>query len=171
MSDRKMPAKRLTELALLTGTALVIFVIELRIPPLTQIPGIKPGLANIITVYCVYRYKPWETALVVAARVILGAMFAAGFSTMLFSAAGALLCLAGMIPVSKLFPKLPVWACSIVGAVFHNIGQTAAAVIYLGSAAPVAYLPFLLLSGVITGAFTGLCALFIINGIKHGKNR
>lgn len=167
MSDnRKMPVKRLTELALLTAAALIIFVIELQIPPLTAIPGIKPGLANIVTVYCVYRYKPWETALVVAARVILGAMLAAGFSTILFSSAGAVLCLAGMIPVSRLFPRLPIWACSIIGAVLHNIGQTAAAVIYLGSFAVVWYLPYLLAAGVISGLFTGLCAHFVIVRMK-----
>lgn len=171
MSDNsKMPVKRLTELAMLTAVALIIFVIELQIPPLTAIPGIKPGLANIITVYCVYRYKPWETAMVVAVRVILGAVFAASFSTILFSAAGAVMCLAGMIPVSRLFPGLPIWACSIIGAVLHNIGQTAAAVIYLGSFAVIGYLPFLLLAGIVSGLFTGLCAHFVIARIrKSGK--
>lgn len=164
--NKKMPVERLTELAMLTAAALIIFVIELQMPPLTAIPGIKPGLANIITVYCVYRYKPWETALVVAVRVILGAMFAASFSTILFSAAGAVMCLAGMIPLSRLFPKLPIWACSIVGAVLHNVGQTAAAVMYLGSFSVIGYFPFLLLSGIISGTFTGLCAHFVIERIK-----
>ena len=130
MSDnRKMPVKRLTELAMLTAVALIIFVIELQIPPLTAIPGVKLGLANIITVYCVYRYKPWEAALVVAVRVIIGAMFAASFSTILYSASGAFLCLLGIIPVSRLFPKLPIWACSVIGAVLHNIGQIAAVIV------------------------------------------
>lgn len=169
MNNGKMTAKRLAELALLTAAALIIFIVELQIPPLTEIPGIKPGLANIITVYCVYRYKPWETALVVTARVILGAVFAAGFMTIIFSAAGALLCLLGMIPVSRLFPKLPVWACSIIGAVLHNTGQTAAAVICLGSFAVLGYFPFLLLGGIISGTFTGLCAQFVISRIKSGK--
>jgi len=167
MSNKHLPAKRLAELALLTAAALIIFVIELQLPPLTPVPGIKPGLANIITVYCVYRCKPWETALVVAARVILGALFAASFSTILFSAAGAALCLAGMIPVSRIFPKLPIWACSIVGAVLHNLGQTLAAVIWLGSFSVLGYFPFLLISGVISGAFTGLCAWVVIGRVKR----
>ncbi|MBR3629454.1 MAG: Gx transporter family protein, partial [Oscillospiraceae bacterium] len=49
-----MRTKRLTELALLTSLALIIFVIELRIPDLVPIPGVKLGLANIITVYAVF---------------------------------------------------------------------------------------------------------------------
>lgn len=167
MSDnRKMPVKKLTELAMLTAVALIIFVIELQIPPLTAIPGIKPGLANIITVYCVYRYKPWEAALVVAVRVILGAMFAASFSTILYSAAGALMCLVGMIPVSRLFPKLPIWVCSMIGAVLHNIGQIAAVIISFGTFAVIGYLPFLLLGGIISGLFTGFCAHFVIGRLK-----
>ena len=167
MSDReKTPIKRLTELAMLTAVALIIFVIELRIPDLLPVPGVKPGLANIITVYCVYRYKPSETALVVGVRVFLGAVFASSFSTILFSASGALLCLLGMIPASRLFPKLPIWVCSIIGAVLHNIGQTAAAVIYMRSTAVLWYLPILLISGCIAGAFTGLCAGYVIKRLK-----
>lgn len=167
--NRKMPVRRLTELAMLTAAALIIFVIELRIPDLSPVPGVKLGLANIVTVYCVYRYKPWETALVVGARVFIGAVFASSFTTILFSAAGAFFCLAGMIPVSRVFRKLPIWVCSIIGAVLHNIGQTMAAVVYLGSFAPVLYLPVLFISGGIAGAFTGLCAQFAVD--RLGKNK
>lgn len=159
--NNKLPVKKLAELAMLTAVALIIFVVELRIPDLSPIYGVKLGLANIITVFCVYRYRPWETALVVGCRVFLGAVLASSFSTLLFSASGAFLCLAGMIPVSRLFPKLPIWVCSMIGAVLHNIGQTIAAVIYLGSFASVMYLPILLVSGVIAGAFTGVCAQIV----------
>lgn len=169
--NKKMPVKRLTELAMLTAAALIIFVIELRIPDLSPVPGVKLGLANIITVYCVYRYKPWETAMAVGVRVFLGAVFASTFTTILFSASGALLCLAGMIPVSRIFRKLPIWVCSIIGAVLHNIGQTVAAVVYMGSFAPALYLPVLIISGCIAGAFTGLCAHLTIDRIeKHRVN-
>ncbi len=161
MSDKKISAKKLAELSLLTALALIIFVVELRIPDLSPVPGVKLGLSNIVTMYCLYRFRPWETALVVSARVLLGAVFASSPVTLIFSAAGAFLCLAGMIPLSRFLPKLPIWLCSIIGAVLHNIGQVAAAVIYMGSFAPVYYLPVLLISGCIAGAFTGLCAHFV----------
>ena len=162
----KMSVRRLTELAMLSAAALIIFIVELRIPDLSPVYGVKLGLANIITVYCVYRYKPYEAALVTAVRVILGAFFAVSFTTILFSAAGAALCLLGMIPVSRLLPKCPVWVTSVIGAVLHNIGQITAAVLYMNTTKVLVYLPVLLLSGVIAGAFTGLCAQLVISRIR-----
>ena len=57
-----MKTKRIAELALLTAIALIIFIIELRIPNLFAIPGVKLGLANIVTVYAVYKYSAKEVA-------------------------------------------------------------------------------------------------------------
>lgn len=66
-----MRAKKLTELALLTIVALIIFVVELRIPDSVPIPGVKLGLANIITVYAVYHYRAKEVFLIVLVRILL----------------------------------------------------------------------------------------------------
>ena len=65
----------MTELALLTAIALIIFVVELQIPNLSPVAGVKLGLANIITVYAVYRCKWSEAALMLLARVLLGSFF------------------------------------------------------------------------------------------------
>ena len=51
-----MKAKKLAELSMLTAVALIIFIVELRLPDLTPIQGVKLGLANIITIYAVYKY-------------------------------------------------------------------------------------------------------------------
>lgn len=59
----------------MTGIALVIFVVELQIPNPFPIPGIKFGLANIVTVYAMYRYWVEDVMLVVGARVFLIALF------------------------------------------------------------------------------------------------
>ena len=67
-----MKVKRLAELALLTALALIIFVIELQIPNPVPVPGAKLGLANIITVFSVYHYRPKEVLLIVFARILLG---------------------------------------------------------------------------------------------------
>lgn len=164
--NKKMPVRRLAELSVLTAAALIIHIVEQQFPGISVIEGMKLGLANIITVFCVYRYKPYETALVVAARVILGSLFASSFSAIIFSASGALLCLAGMIPLSRLLPKLPMWLCSVVGAVLHNIGQTAAAAAVTGSLAVVGYLPLLLAAGCVAGALTGVCAQLVSERMK-----
>ena len=73
----------MTELALLTAIALIIFAVELQIPNLSPVAGVKLGLANIITVYAVYRCKWSEAALILLARVLLGTFFSSTPSALL----------------------------------------------------------------------------------------
>lgn len=157
-----MKTKKLTELALLATIALTIFMVERQIPNPIPIPGVKLGLANIVTVYAVYRYRPREVLLLVLTRIILGAIFGGNMMLLLYSAAGGLLCLAGMIPLHHMIPERTLWISSVLGAVLHNIGQIAVAVLVAGSPGILMYFPFLLVSGSCAGAFTGLCAQFFI---------
>ena len=106
-----MKTKRLTELALLATIALTIFMVERQIPNPIPIPGVKLGLANIVTVYAVYRYRPREVFLLVMTRIILGAIFGGNMMALMYSAAGGLLCLAGMIPLHHLIPERTLWIC------------------------------------------------------------
>lgn len=153
-----MSAQKLTQLSLLTAAALILYVIELRLPSPVPIPGVKLGLANIITVVAVYRFRPHEVFLLVTARVILGALFAGNFSALLFSVCGAFLCLGGMLLVRRVLSERELPLCSVLGAMLHNIGQTAAAVWVMQSASVLAYLPILMVTGCVAGLFTGLCA-------------
>ena len=162
-----MNVKRLTELALLSTVALIIFVIELRIPNPFPIPGVKLGLANIITLYAVFRYRPSETAMIVTVRLLLGSIFSGNPSALLYSAAGAISCLCGMLLLRRILPEKQIWLCSVIGAMLHNIGQITAAVIIMQSFGVVAYLPILLVTGSLAGAFTGLCAQLLLNRIKR----
>ncbi len=162
-----MNIKRLTELALLSSVALIIFVIELRIPNPVPIPGVKLGLANIVTVYAVFRYRPAETAMIVTMRLLLGAMFSGNPSALLYSAAGALCCLLGMLALRRFLPEEQIWLCSVIGAMLHNIGQITAAVIIMQSFSVTAYLPLLLVTGSLAGAFTGICAQLLVKRLKR----
>lgn len=162
-----MNIRRLTELALLSSVALIIFVIELRIPNPFPIPGIKLGLANIVTVYAVFRYRPSETALIVTVRLLLGAMFSGNPSALLYSAAGAICCLLGMLTLRNILAEKQIWLCSVIGAMLHNIGQITAAVIIMRSIGVIAYLPLLLATGSLAGAFTGLCTQHLLRRIKR----
>lgn len=158
-----MKAKRLTELALLTALASIIFIVELHLPNLSPVPGVKLGLANIITVYAVYRFKAYETALIVAARVLIGSMFSGNLSAVIYSLSGAVMCLIGMLFIRKIIPVKYIWLCSIIGGIFHNIGQITAAVIVMKTTAVISYLPILICSGCIAGAFTGICAGLVLS--------
>lgn len=161
--------KRLTELSVLTAVALIIFVVELQIPNPFPIPGIKLGLANIITVYAVYRYKPYEAAAITVVRLILGAVFAGNFAALIYSASGAALCLIGMLILRRFIDEKHIWISSVFGALLHNTGQMAAALIITQTPQLLAYYPFLLVSGCLAGAFTGLCAQIVISRLKKTK--
>ncbi len=149
---------KLTELSLLTAAALILYVVESRIPLPVPVPGVKLGLANIITVVAVYRYKPGEAAALVAVRLILGSMFAGSMSALLFSSAGAVLCLLGMLVLKRFLSEKDIPLCSVLGAIFHNLGQILVAVWVMQDVKVVAYLPVLIVTGCIAGLFTGLCA-------------
>ena len=164
-----MKTGKTVQLALLTALALIIFVVELQIPNPFPIPGVKLGLANIITVYAVYHYRAREVFLVVLIRILLGAVFSGNMAAMLYSLAGGMLCLVGMLPLKRLLSEKYLWVLSVLGAVFHNIGQIAAACLIAGWGV-LAYLPFLLVSGCLAGAFTGVCAQLVVRRIAPPKH-
>lgn len=164
-----MNVKRITQLALLTTIALIIFIIELRIPNLVPIPGVKLGLANIVTVYAMYHYTAKETMMIVLARILLGSIFGGNISAIFYSLGGALLCLAGMLLLRRVIDEKHIWICSILGAVLHNIGQIGVAALMMKTTAVFFYLPFLLVSGCIAGAFTGACAQILIKKVKLNR--
>ena len=159
--QRKPHTRRLAELSVLTSLSLIMFIIEMQLPPPVPVPGVKLGLANIITVYAVYHYKPHEAALVFFARVLLGALFAGNVQALIFSVSGGVLCLLGMILLCRITDKDMMIPASVIGAVLHNLGQTAAAVYVMNTTAVIAYLPYLIFCGCIAGAFTGACAYLV----------
>lgn len=156
-------------MGLLTCISLIIFVVEMQIPLPVPIPGVKLGLANIVTVFAVYRYSPKEAALILLARIILGAIFSGNISALIFSLSGGLLCLGGMIFLRHFIDEKHIYLCSILGAVLHNLGQIIAAIFVTSTLSVLAYLPFLTVSGCIAGLFTGICAQITFNRIGENK--
>lgn len=165
-----MKARRIAELSVLTAVSLIIFIIELQIPNPFPIPGIKLGLANIITVYAVYHYRAHEVAMIVTVRLLLGSVFSGNFMALIYSASGAFLCLLGMLLLKRIINEKHIWIASIFGAVLHNTGQIIAAIIVTQTVQIIAYYPFLLVSGCLAGLFTGLCAQLIMPRIRFFKN-
>ena len=151
-----MSAKRLAELAVLTAVSLIIFIIELQIPNPFRIPGIKLGLANIITVYAVYHYKPYEAVMIVAVRLLLGSVFSGNISALIYSASGSVLCLTGMLLLKRIIAESRLWLASVFGALLHNTGQLLSAMLLLQTAGLIAYYPFLVDSGCLAVTFTDL---------------
>ena len=161
-----MNTKRLTTDALLTSLALIIFIVEAQIPPLVPIPGVKLGLANIITVYALFRLGPKDAIAILLGRIVLGSVFAGQMISFFYSLAGGLLCFAVMMVLRKKLAEDQFWIASVIGAVFHNVGQILVAMVLFKTAAVAAYLPVLVVSGIVTGLFTGLAAQFVIDRMR-----
>ena len=160
-------ARRITLLALLTAIALTIFMVEAQIPAPIPIPGVKLGLANIITSYAMYVLGPADTLLILVSRVFLGAVFSGQMMTLLYSLGGGLCCYAAMLVLRKVISKDYLWLSSAISAVFHNLGQLLVAAGVMKTWAVLAYLPYLMLAGVCAGLFTGLCAQFLVRRLER----
>lgn len=158
-----MKTRKLTLLSLLTAIALTIFMVEAQIPALVPIPGIKMGLANIVTVFVVFAIGSKEAAAVLASRIFLGAVFAGNFSTIFYSAAGGVCAIGVTILLKKILTQKQLWVAGALGAIAHSIGQMVMAITLTGTPGLIAYLPVMIVVSIITGTFTGLCAQLLVN--------
>ena len=164
----KMTTKQLTLCGILTAMALALsylenfFPLSLAIP----IPGIKLGLANIVTVFALYALGPGQALLILLARCFLGAVFAGNMNALLFSLMGGVTAMLVMIALSRV-RRLAVSGVSVGGAAAHSGGQVAAAVVSLGETAPLYYLPVLLGVSLFTGALAGVIASCLFRALAH----
>jgi heptaprenyl diphosphate synthase len=161
-----MKTRDITRMALLTAIALTIFMVEAQLPGLVPVPGIKLGLANIITVYAVFALGPGKAALILTARIFLGAVFSGQMSTILYSGAGGALAIGMTILSRRILQEKQIWIAGVLGAIAHSVGQMAVAVGVTLTPGLLAYLPIMILIGIFTGAFTGLCAQFLTERLK-----
>ena len=163
---KKTPLRRLTYMAVLTAIALTIFMAEAQLPALAPLPGIKLGLANIVTVYAMFALGPGPAGLILLARVLLGSLFAGGMP-IFYSLSGGVSCYLAMRLLRRLLTPRQMWVCSVLGAMAHNAGQIGAAVLITRTPGVAVYLPVLLVSGILTGLFTGLCAQFVFSRLSR----
>ena len=162
-----MKTRKLTLLALLTAIALTIFMVEAQIPALVPIPGIKLGLANIVTVFAVFALGPKDAVLILSARIFLGAVFAGNFSTILYSASGGACAILVTIGLRRILKEDQLWAVGCLGAIAHSLGQMIAAIAITRTAGLLVYLPVMIVISIFTGLFTGLCAQLLVK--RGGK--
>ena len=126
----------LTRMALLTAVAVVLGYIEHLIPMPGGIPGIKLGLANTVLLYAIYLLDSRSAWLLMILKVGLSGLMYGGVSAMMFSFGGGLCSLVMMLLVKKLGGSgVSIIGVSVVGAVFHNVGQTAVAAFMVNTAA------------------------------------
>ena len=158
-----MKVQKMALLGVLTAGAIVIAILESFIPSI-GIPGVKLGLANIVILIILYELGIVEAIIVNLLRVIVVGFIRGTFLGMGFvmSLTGAVLSLGIMILFHLLIKKFSIVGVSVIGSIFHVGGQILVAMIYLGTAYIVLYLPFLAISAIITGVFVGIVAHLII---------
>ena len=152
----------LTALALGLSTLENLFPVTLFIP----LPGVKLGLANIVTVFALYQLGAAPALVLLVARCLLGSLFAGNASALLFSLLGGVGAMLVMILLRRA-KGLSIYGVSIAGAAAHNIGQIGAAMIVLGGTAVLGYLPMLLGVSLITGTLTGFVASLLFRAMKN----
>ena len=159
---------RLVFISLLVAQALVLNIFERMIPVPFITPGAKLGLANIITVVAIYMLTLKEATLIVVVRVVLATFLGGNLSGFFYSISGGLLSLIAMYIVVK-FGKdaVSIIGVSIIGAVFHNIGQIIIAAAVIQNLKIAAYLPVLFIAGIGTGIFVGITAKQLIVYLKR----
>ena len=157
-----MKTKKLTVLGLLSAVSLIVFVLELRLPPIVPIPGVKPGLSNIVVLVTLFAYDRKSAGAVLTVKTILGAVFAGSMLRFLYSAAGSVLCFLAAAALRDMAEEKRLWFLSAVAACAHNFGQLLIARFVMGTGTIWWYAPVLALSGILTGVFTGLCAKYTL---------
>lgn len=154
-NQTRMTVQNITRMALLAAVALALGWVEQFIP--APMPGIKLGLGNTVLLYALYLLDVRSAVLLMVLKVGLSGLMYAGVFAMVYSLCGGALSLLMMVLVKKLSrDSLSIIGVSVVGAVFHNVGQLLIAAALLGWRPVALYGPVLLIAGVVMGVVTGI---------------
>lgn len=161
-----MDYKKIPYYGLFAALAILMGYVEMLIPVPVPIPGVKLGLANVIIIIMMYFMDVKSAFFVSLIRVVLSGLLFAGFAGLLYSLSGAMLSFAVMALLKKT-DKFSIVGVSIAGGVFHNVGQIIVAALAVENVKMAYYLPFLLVSGVVTGMFIGIVAKTALGYLKR----
>ncbi len=152
--------------AILASLALIFSYVEFLFPLSLGIPGIKPGLANIVVVVALYKLGIRTALMVNVTRILLAAALFGSVFSGLYSLAGGLVSFAVMAALRKtnLFSTAGV---SMAGGVFHNLAQLTVAALIIESAQILYYFPLLLLAGMAAGLINGVLATWILRALRN----
>lgn len=150
---------------MLIALAMVLSYVEALIPVPFPVPGMKLGLANLVTIVGLYTVSVPGTAAVALLRIVLVGFTFGNMSSMLYGLAGGSVSLILMVILKKTgwFSQTGV---SVVGGIGHNIGQLCIAVWVTKQPGVLVYLPALLLAGTAAGGVIG-----IVGGLVAGRVR
>lgn len=159
--------KKYMRLVMLLSFSIVLSILESFIPLFNgYIPGLKLGLANIIVLIVLYKYDTKDVFFVSILRVIVVGLMRTGLFSInfFFSLSGALFSACSMILFKK--TKLSMIGVSVIGSIFHSIGQILIAILFLKNNNMIYYLPWLLLFSIPTGVFVGYISKKLLSELE-----
>ena len=154
-----MKTKRLTLLSIMLSISIVLSIVESMIPLPIVVPGVKIGLANVVTIIIMYLYGDRDAFLILILRIVLVGLLRGSIFNVTFylSLSGGLAAYA-MMYLFKHLKRFNIISISIMGAVGHSIGQIAMAIIIIERKELILYFPYILAISIATGVLTGLVA-------------
>lgn len=156
--------RQVTYVGIMVALALVLQLVEGMIPLPFIAPGVKLGLANIISLLAIIYFGFRQALLVVFLRVCMGAFLSGRLYSIAYGGIGAFFSILIMAIFYYRFTKyFSVHGISILGAVAHNIGQIFMASLLIDTVSIFRYLPILMVSGLITGYFIG----FVVHLLRN----
>lgn len=175
--------RRTAELGLILALALILSYVESLIPFSFGIPGIKLGLPNLIVLLLLYE-KPdscrapggravkcitkedQEAILVNGLRIVLSGFLFSNLYAILYALAGAAFSFFAM-SLGRRTKRFSMVGVSVLGGVFHNVGQLLVAMAVVETVAVAYYAPFLIVAGTVTGAILGIAAMTLLPYLRR----
>lgn len=155
--------------AILTTLALIFSYVEFLIPFTPAIPGVKPGLANIVVLFALYYMSPKDALTINALRIIIAGLLFSGVFGAIYSLAGGLVSFTIMALLKK-SNKFSIVGVSMAGGVGHNLGQLIVASLLVSNFKLFLYFPVLLFTGLGSGIAIGVIVYIVEKKIpKHLK--
>ena len=164
-SPRSQSASFVARVGLMASLALIFSYIEAIIPYNPGIPGIKLGIANVVTVIALYKFGPKDAVAVSVIRIVIAGLLFNGLFGMLYSLAGAVLSLIGMIILKKT-GLFSVTGVSMAAGVLHNLGQLLMAAALIEDLRIFFYFPVLMFSGIAAGILVGIISALVLKALR-----
>lgn len=168
--DKKEPfSTRVALYGVMIALAFIFSYLESFIPvnALIPIPGVKLGFANIVVVFALYSMKPRDALIIGVIRVFMSGMLFGNPMTIAYSLCGCILSFLIMWLMKN--TKLSMIGVSMLGGIFHNVGQLLVAVVLTSTVRIAYYLPVLLVSGMVTGLLMGIASKLVVDRVEKVK--
>lgn len=160
-----LSASFVARVGLMAALALIFSYVEAIIPYNPGIPGIKLGIANVVTVIALYKFGARDAVCVSVIRIVIAGLLFNGLFGMLYSLAGAAVSLAGMT-LLKNTGLFSVAGVSMAAGVLHNLGQLLVAAALIEDLRIFFYFPVLLFSGIAAGILVGIISTLVLKSLR-----